>query len=155
MKLKAVYYNEKVKQFVQDNIEYVVKDTNKVSAYLFKKFDLVVSKKIKEKIDDINFILTDYIEFICDYGIAKSMVGVNPILSLLKAYHFYSGYDLLNRCQITQISFDDKENLYTIKAKYIGLMIGKYGTLLNNVLNLLNKSNVDAKVLIKFDERKS
>lgn len=154
MKLKAFYYNEKVKQFVQDNIEYVVKDTNKVSAYLFKKFDLVVSNKIKEKIDDINYILIDFVEFVYDYGIEKSMVNVNPILSLLKAYHFYSSCDILNRCRISQISFDEKSNTFTIKAEYIGLLIGKGGSLHDNVLALLNKSNVDAEIKIKFEDRK-
>lgn len=157
--MKARYNNQKVKQFIQDNIEYVVKDVNKISAYLFKKWGIVTSNKIREKIEDVNYILTEYIDisFTYDYTISISMVDVNPVRCWEKAYHFFASKDIIGHCATSQISFDDETRTFNIKAKYIGLYIGKHGKLLDNVLSLLNESILDkedTKYNVKFLDRK-
>lgn len=155
--MKAKYNNQKVKQFIQDNIEYVVKDVNKISTYLFKKWGIVTSNKIREKIEDVNYILTEYIDIVYDYSISVPMVTINPVRCWEKAYHFFESYDIIGHCATSQISFDDKTKTFNIEAKYIGLYIGKYGKLLDNVLSLLNKSILDkedSKYKVQFLERK-
>lgn len=155
--MKAKYNNQKVKQFIQDNIEYVVKDVNKISTYLFKKWGIVTSNKIREKIEDVNYILTEYIDIAYDYTILVPMVDVNPVLCWEKAYHFFANNDIIGHCATSQISFDDETKTFNIKAKYIGLYIGKYGKLLDNVLSLLNKSLLDkedSKYKVQFFDRK-
>lgn len=156
--MKAKYNNQKVKQFIQDNIEYVVKDVNKVSTYLFKKWGIVTSNKIREKIEDVNYILTEYNDIVYDYAISISMVTINPIRCWEKAYHFFASNDIIGHCATSQISFDDETKTFIIKAKYVGLYIGKYGKLLDNVLSLLNKSILnkeDSKYKVQFLERKN
>lgn len=155
--MKAKYNNQKVKQFIQENIEYVVKDVNKISTYLFKKFGIVTSNKIREKIEDVNYILTEYIDIVYDYTISVPMVTINPVRCWEKAYHFFGSYDIIGHCATSQISFDDETKTFNIKAKYIGLYIGKYGKLLDNVLSLLNKSLLDKeepKYKVQFFDRK-
>jgi hypothetical protein len=156
--MKAKYNNQKVKQFIQDNIEYVVKDVNKISTYLFKKWGIVTSNKIREKIEDVNYILTEYVDIVYDYAISISMVNINPVRCWEKAYHFFASYDIIGHCATSQISFDDETKTFIIKAKYIGLSLGKYGKLLDNVLSLLNKSILDkedSKYKVQFLERKN
>jgi hypothetical protein len=149
-----LYNNNKIKKFVQDNVEYVVKDVNKISAFLFKKWGIVTSKKIKAKIDYINFILIGYIDFVFYYPTEKSVVDVYPIVSLIKAYLFFEDKDLLIRAQILGITFDNQTNEFSIRAKYVGLLIGRGGALVDNVLGLLNKSIIyDApKYNIRFSD---
>ena len=110
--MKAKYNNQKVKQFIQENIEYVVKDVNKISTYLFKKFGIVTSNKIREKIEDVNYILTEYIEIVYDYTIPVPMVTINPVRCWEKAYHFFGSYDIIGRCATSQISFDDETKTF-------------------------------------------
>ena len=112
--MKAKYNNQKVKQFIQENIEYVVKDVNKISTYLFKRFGIVTSNKIREKIEDVNYILTEYIGFVYNYTISTSMVDVNPVRCWEKAYHFFERNDIIERCATSQISFDDETKTFNI-----------------------------------------
>ena len=86
------------------------------------------------------------------------MVDINPVRCWEQAYHFFESKDIIGRCATSQILFDDETKTFNIKAKYVGLYIGKYGKLLDNVLSLLNKSLLDkedSKYKVRFLERKS
>lgn len=151
-----LYNNVKIKEFVQDNIEYVVKDVNKFSAYLFKKWGIVTSKKIKTKIEYINFILMEYVDFVCYYPTIKSFVEVFPIISVIKAYQFFGDKDVLIGSQILGITFDKTTNEFSIRARYVGSLIGKGGVLVDKVMDLLNKSiiyNDTPKYKIRFADK--